>query len=116
MQTKKVKFQPGAIRRDFWSIVSNQLPITSSDVREMEISGYLAPRRAGLGEERSSAFRYIASNTHHNLVKIFKGDRFDSPSIYEDLPDLRVSAYSKARSGPEVLPRCQATNKSQVAP
>ena len=39
-----------------------------------------------------------------------------SEAIYEDLPDLRVSASSKARSGPEVLPRCQATNKSQVAP
>jgi pimeloyl-ACP methyl ester carboxylesterase len=36
--------------------------------------------------------------------------------IYKDLPDLIVSASSKARSGPEVLPRCQATNKSQVAP
>ena len=43
-------------------------------------------------------------------------NRFDSPSIYEDLPDLRGSASSKARSGPEVLPGCQATNKSQVAP
>ena len=38
-----------------------------------------------------------------------------SEIIYEDLPDLGVSASRKVRRGPEVLPRCQATNKSQVA-
>jgi hypothetical protein len=45
-----------------------------------------------------------------------KGQSGAWPSIYEDTADLKVNASSKARSGPEVLPRCQATNKSQVAP
>ena len=42
--------------------------------------------------------------------------RYHALSVMFLEPGLRASAFSKAHNGPAVLPRCQTTNKSQVAP
>jgi hypothetical protein len=52
-------------------------------------------------------FRYLARMTRRMNVFAFDESYFAG---------LGVSASTKVRNGPEVLPRCQATKTSQVAP